>query len=362
MLLLGTMAACGDSDDGDAQASAPKAPATIPELTKDPLTLSFIWFEWPPAQALEKFANEEYKKERPNTTVKVDTVPNANWHDAMFTQFAARKTDFDIAILDSQHIGEAVTNANILDLTDFVKGNIDVNAYDPYLLAAYGQFPQAETGQRDENASLYGLPLLGDTWTMIYRKDLIGDQAPQTWDEMISAAQKCQTDNPGVSGLAFHQANGSDAAAVTYNTVNGVYGGNLWESADKQIEGVINDDAGQKAMDVLVNEKIPGIKVEQEALFIFLVDQRKPTGPMAGVRVQDGKVDLIFINNRFAYKTRGLFRNVLNSESPEDIRKLLGQEDYGDENVMGAVLAYDKQGFVINYLGKDVNIEFSPVH
>jgi hypothetical protein len=103
-------------------------------------------------------------------------------------------------------------------------------------------------------------------------------------------------------------------------------------------------------------------KVEQEALFIFLVDQRKPTGPMAGVRVQDGKVDMIFINNRFAYKTRGLFRNVLNSESPEDIRKLLGHEDYGDENVMGAVLAYDKQGFIINYLGKDVNIEFSPVH
>ena len=58
---------------------------------------------------------------------------------------------------------------------------------------------------------------------------------------------------------------------------------------------------------------------------------------------------------------RGLFRNVLNSESPEDIRKLLGQEDYGDENVMGAVLAYDRQGFVINYLGKDVNIEFSPL-
>jgi hypothetical protein len=24
------------------------------------------------------------------------------------------------------------------------------------------------------------------------------------------------------------------------------------------------------------------------------------------------------------------------------------------------VLAYDKQGFVVNYLGKDVNVEFSP--
>lgn len=258
LLMVTALAACGSDDDGGGgESGGGKAPATIPELTDDPLTLKFIWFEWPPAQALEDFANEYYAKERPNVTIEVNTVPNANWHDAMFTQFAARQTDFDIAILDSQHIGEAVTNGNILDLTDFVEENIEVDAYDPYLLAAYGQYPQAETGQRDEDASLYGLPLLGDTWTMIYRKDLIGEEPPKTWDEMISVAQKCQDENPGVSGLAFHQSNGSDAAAVTYNTVNGVYGGNLWDSADAQIEGVINDDAGQKAMDVLVNEMKP---------------------------------------------------------------------------------------------------------
>lgn len=133
------------------------------------------------------------------------------------------------------------------------------------------------------------------------------------------------------------------------------------KSQEISLFGVKLGDPEAKAVDALVNEKIPGVKVEQEALFIFLLDQRKPTGPMAGVRVQDGKVDLIFINNRFSYKTRGILRNVLNSESPEDIRKLLGQEDYGDENVMGAVLAYDKQGFLINYLGKDVNVEFSPL-
>lgn len=258
VVMATALAACGgDGGGAGGEASSTEAPATVPELTDDPLTLSFVWFEWPPAQALEDFANAEYAKERPNVTIEVNTVPNANWHDAMFTQFAAQQTDFDIAILDSQHIGEAVTNGNILDITDFVNENIEVDAYDPYLLAAYGQYPQAETGQRDEDASLYGLPLLGDTWTMIYRKDLIGDEPPQTWDEMISVARQCQEDNPGVSGLAFHQSNGSDAAAVTYNTVNGVYGGNLWDSADKQIEGVINDDAGHKAMDVLVNEMKP---------------------------------------------------------------------------------------------------------
>ena len=130
-------------------------------------------------------------------------------------------------------------------------------------------------------------------------------------------------------------------------------------SATVSLFGVKLGDPEAKALDVLVNEKIAGIKAEQEASFIFLIDQRKPTGPMAGVRVQDGKVDLIFINNRFTHKARGIFRNVLTSESPDDIRKLLGKEEYGDENVMGAVMAYDKQGFQVNYLGKDVNIEFS---
>jgi D-amino peptidase len=140
---------------------------------------------------------------------------------------------------------------------------------------------------------------------------------------------------------------------------NDVMDSKALKSGEISLFGVKLGDSEAKALDSLVNEKIPGIKVEQEALFIFLLDQRKPTGPMAGVRIQDGKVDLIFINNRFSYKTRGIFRNVLNSESPDDVRKLLGQEDYGDENVMGAILAYDKQGFVINYLGKDVNVEFS---
>ena len=130
-------------------------------------------------------------------------------------------------------------------------------------------------------------------------------------------------------------------------------------STEISLFGVKLGDSESKAVDTLVNEKISGIKAEQEATFIFLLDQRKPTGPMAGVRILDGKVDLLFINNRFAYKTRGIFRNVLNSESPEDIRKLLGHEEYGDENVMGAVMAYDKQGFQVNYLGKDVNIEFA---
>lgn len=214
------------------------------------VTLRFIWFEWPPAHALEAFANKYYKASHPNVTVKVDTVPIGNWHDAIFTQFAAKKTTFDIPILDSQFIGEAVSDGDIIDLTNWAKANIDLKAYPPYLLAAYGQYPQTVTGHYDAGAHLYGLPLLGDTWVMIYRKDLI-KKPPKTWNQMLSVAKTCMKNHPGTYGLAFHQQNNYDAASVTFNTVDWVYGGQIWNQKTKQIEGVINDAHGKKAMHVL---------------------------------------------------------------------------------------------------------------
>jgi multiple sugar transport system substrate-binding protein len=248
-----TVAACGGSGDSGGDNAAPAKGAA---LSTKPMTLTFLWFDWPPAHALEELG-KEYTKTRPNVTVKVNTVPNAQWHDAIFTQFAARKTNFDLPVLDSQNIGEAVTNGSILDLTDFVKKNIDTSQYDPYFLAAYGQYPQNTTGKADPDAKTYGMPLLGDTWTMVWRKDLMGDTPPATWEDMIAAAKKCQTDNPGMSGLAFHQAGTGDAAAVTYNVVNALYGGELWDQKNKKIEGILNNAQGKKAMDVLVNEMVP---------------------------------------------------------------------------------------------------------
>ena len=117
-------------------------------------------------------------------------------------------------------------------------------------------------------------------------------------------------------------------------------------------------DPEGKAVELLVEDKLAGVRAEQEGVFILLWDKRNPTGAMAGVRIMDGKVDLIFINNRFTYKTRGIFRRVLNAKSAKEIRDLLGKEDFGDENVMGAMLKYEQKGFLVNYLGRDINVEF----
>ena len=39
--------------------------------------------------------------------------------------------------------------------------------------------------------------------------------------------------------------------------MNALYGGELWDADKRQIDGVINDAAGKKAMDVLVNQMVP---------------------------------------------------------------------------------------------------------
>jgi len=113
-----------------------------------------------------------------------------------------------------------------------------------------------------------------------------------------------------------------------------------------------------QAIESLVEQRLSGVRAEQEGTFILLWDKENPTGTMAGVRITDGKVDLIFINERFAHKVRGIFRHILRATTLKEIRDLLGPEDFPNEGIMGARMLYEEKGFLVNYLGKGVNVEF----
>src|SRR5215211_1375415 len=56
-----TLAACGGDDGGGKGNTA--APDAATKLSDKPMTLTFLWFEWPPAQALEELG-KEYTKTR----------------------------------------------------------------------------------------------------------------------------------------------------------------------------------------------------------------------------------------------------------------------------------------------------------
>lgn len=153
----------------------------------------------------------------------------------------------------------------------------------------------------------------------------------------------------------------SDAMAKKYDlTRNNVSKPGEVNSKEISLYRVKLGDSEIDAIESLVNMKIPGVRVEQVGRFITMWDSANPTAPMAGVQITDGKVDLIFINNRFAHKTRGIFRRVLTANSVKEIRDLMGKEEYGEENLMGARLCYEEKGFIISHLGRDINVLFSP--
>lgn len=141
-------------------------------------------------------------------------------------------------------------------------------------------------------------------------------------------------------------------------TRNSIEDANEVNAAEISLYRVKLGDPEAKAVEALVESRIQGVRAEQEGTFILLWDKENPTGAMAGVRITDGKVDLIFINNRFAHKVRGIFRHILGAESAKEIRDLLGPEDFPNETLMGAKLLYEDQGFLVNFLDRQVNVEF----
>ncbi len=141
-------------------------------------------------------------------------------------------------------------------------------------------------------------------------------------------------------------------------TRNSIQDPKMVDAADVSLYQVKLGDPEGKAVELLIEEKIAGIRAEQEGTFILLWDKSKPTGAMAGVRIIDGKVDLIFVNNRFSHKVRGIFRRVLTSTTTKEIRDLLGKEDFPNETLMGAKLLYEEKGFLVNFLDSSVNVEF----
>ena len=152
----------------------------------------------------------------------------------------------------------------------------------------------------------------------------------------------------------------TDAMAKKYElTRNSISKPGEVNSKEVSLYRVKIGDSEIDAVETLVNEKIPGVRVEQVGRFVTMWDQSNPTAPMAGVQITDGKVDLIFINNRFSHKTRGIFRQILTAESVKEIRDTMGPEEYGDQNLMGARLCYEKKGFIISHLGRDINVIFT---
>lgn len=219
--------------------------------------LSIIWFAWQPCQALTDLV-----KTYPDADVTVRCVPIAQWHDQIFSDFAA-KQGADVVILDSQFIGEAVAGGHVIDLTDWMKTNIDVDDFVPSALTAYGEYPAG-------SGKFYGVAAEGDTQMLVYRKDIFDNAQvkadfkaatgkdlalPTKWTELLEIA-KFFKDSGGKYGVAngytTHWCGTPacyDQLATHENQILWSFGGELWDPKTYKVEGFVNSDIAVKALE-----------------------------------------------------------------------------------------------------------------
>ncbi len=237
-------------------APAPAQPTTAPPAAK--AQLSMIWFQWQPCQAMG-----ELVKQFPDATVDVRCVPIAQWHDQIFTDFAA-KGGADLVVLDSQYIGEAVVGGHVLEMTDWMKSNLNINDFVPAAMQAYGEYPFG-------SGHYWGVPGITDTMMLIYRKDLFGDakvqadykaatgndlKVPQTWTELLKQAQFFSASNGkydvkyGYSAI-WKGKGGYDEVSTETNQILWSFGGEIWDPKTYKIDGVLNSPTNVKTLDFI---------------------------------------------------------------------------------------------------------------
>ena len=123
--------------------------------------------------------------------------------------------------------------------------------------------------------------------------------------------------------------------------------------------GIKLGDTEEKVKANLIKMKLPGIKVEVQDVYVMLFDKKNPGNAMAGVRLTDGKVDYIFINQRFAHLAAGLFRLILRGEGIEEARKILGKEEFSEDQTTFTRLNYKAGTMVVLFSGRDITVEFN---
>ncbi len=211
-------------------------PTTPAQAQED--ELSIIWFAWPPCDLLDTITDDY-----PDATVTVTCVPIGQWFDQIFLDFASGG-GADLPILDSQFMGAAVEGGHVIELTDWMQSELPFDDYVPAALSAYGEVP---VGSGD----YYSVPIMTDTRMLVYRTDVFEEadfEPPQSWTELLEQAQFFAESDMIENGFATHWSPDGDLVATAWNHLFWSFGGELWDPAEYQVEGVLNSEAGVEAI------------------------------------------------------------------------------------------------------------------
>jgi multiple sugar transport system substrate-binding protein len=232
----------------------------ISGCAKEEVSLTVVWAEWPPADFLVELSKGF--TEETGIQVVVDQVPWGQFETKVFTAFAAKADTYDIVIGDSQWLGRGAKGGHYVELTDWMKKNNIDASMGPLALKYYGEYPKG-------SGKYYAVPAEGDANGFAYRKDLFEDtkekesfkakygyelDIPKEYSQMRDIAEfftRPEAELP-LYGIAMWLGKDYDSVTMGFQQVMWSFGGSYGDEKTYKVEGILNSDAGVKALEFYV--------------------------------------------------------------------------------------------------------------
>ena len=233
-----------------------------------PKELSILWAQWDPADYLQQLC-KEYQAAT-GIAVKVLQEPWGSFGDRFYTAMAAKGTEWDMVIGDSQWLGTGATSGQYVELTKFMNDNKLVNSVTPATLKYYGEYP---TGSK----KYWAFPTEGDACGWAYRSDLFNDATekanfkkkygyelavPNTWKQFYDIAEFFTRKDKGLYGSAIYTQKDYDALTMGVESALFSYGVD-WQDKNNKVLGVVNSAKAIAAVklyhDLYQNFQPPGL-------------------------------------------------------------------------------------------------------
>ncbi len=215
----------------------------------DTRQIKILWAEWRPSDALAELG-KIYEKETGIPVKLVKKSWDGAFGDAAFAEFRNRDDNYDIIIGDSQWMGLGVVGHHYVELTDWMRGNLDTSDIEPAALKWYCEYPKG-------SSRYYAVPCEADAMAWAYRKDLFEDPQrkaafrewlagrhvtpafplapPKTWEELRYIALFFKETMPGMAGLVMPTSRSYDKATMNFQAVMWAFGGEYGDFATNQV-------------------------------------------------------------------------------------------------------------------------------
>lgn len=158
-------------------------------------TIRIAWLDFPPCQILKDWVATTYVP----ANVEVACPPIGDWYSTAFHDYLlGADGKYELAGLDSQWIGEAVTKRYLLEISSYVQGALDPSDFYPAPLASYGEYPP-------NSGEYFGVPFEPDVMVLMFRKDIFQQlqlEDPFSQSELLEIASRINEANLSIRGYS----------------------------------------------------------------------------------------------------------------------------------------------------------------